>query len=415
MGRRVARSYLMRWSLLRKAPLAMQELVEDDELPAAEALLAWGREVGAAQGQLVALLLDPDDSDAALVSAVIQAEADAGIGKQPKRTRTIQLQPRDLGMLASISTGRMLTAEALEWLHFPSWRRRFRAYQEAHGNADGYAPAPDLYRRLAAMTAAGYVRTIARTTERARWAHHRLPNAYTLTEAGAELLVTRAGYDRATLWAAESRERSLKNLEHSLVIGRYYAALRSAIEHLGGATISDWRGDHLLDRPDAYDRIQILRRREPMPVAPDATFLLTTPAGTTRVFVEVDQGTRPITSWGDKARAYHAYRGSQKLRQRYGVEDFLLLVIAPTLSRRTRIAEVIVEATRQHSSLALKLMEHLHPTTVRAYGEVIAQVQWDTRRMPHGLVTVPKLSWKGFALWQSAAASQQSPPARSPA
>ena len=152
-----------------------------------------------------------------------------------------------------------------------------------------------------------------------------------------------------------------------------------------------------------------------MPVAPDATFLLTTPAGVTRVFVEVDQGTRPIASWGDKARAYHAYRGSQKLRQRYGVEDFLLLVIAPTLSRRTRIAEVIVEATRQHSGLAFKLTERLHPTTVRAYGEVIAQVQWDRRRMPHGLVTVPKLSWKGFALWQSAAASQQTPPVRPPA
>jgi len=112
-------------------------------------------------------------------------------------------------------------------------------------------------------------------------------------------------------------------------------------------------------------------------------------SGATRVFVEVDQGTRPIASWGDKARAYHAYRGSQKLRQRYGVEDFLLLVIAPTLGRRTRIAEVIVEATRQHSSLAFMLTERLHPSTVRAYLEIIAQVQWDTRPMPHGLVTVP--------------------------
>ena len=77
----------------------------------------------------------------------------------------------------------------------------------------------------------------------------------------------------------------------------------------------------------------------------------------------------------------------------------MLLVVAPPSGRMSRIAEVIVQTTRQHSGLAFLLTEHLHPSTVRGFMQVVAQVQWDTRRMPHGLVMVPRLSWKGFALW----------------
>ena len=119
MGRRATRSYLVRWSLLRKAPPVTEELIATDDPPSAEALLTWGRAVGADQGRLVALLLEPDDSDTALVAAVVQAEKDAGVGKLPKRIRTITGKDR-LTILDVLCGGRehifRLNAEALDLL-----------------------------------------------------------------------------------------------------------------------------------------------------------------------------------------------------------------------------------------------------------------------------------------------------------
>src|SRR5262245_27943120 len=44
--------------------------------------------------------------------------------------RAIQIQERDLDILYSLSVGRYLTAPAIEWLHYPGWRERYKAYLE---------------------------------------------------------------------------------------------------------------------------------------------------------------------------------------------------------------------------------------------------------------------------------------------
>ena len=375
MGRQTAKAYLARWEMLRTAGHEGQAVLDAAPEPTTDALLASGQACGVNVARLVALLLDPDDSSAALVAAVVQAEQDAGRGKRAPRGRVIALQDRDFAMLRSLATARMLTAEALEWLHYPTWRRRYRAVLERNGPATRYRPASDLYHRLAALAAAGYVRTITRTSERARWAHQRLPGAYTLTEAGAELLVLRCGVERDTLWAAESRERSLKNLEHAIAIGRCYAALRAAVEYVGGAELVGWRGDYWLDRPNAYDRIAIARRREPVPIQPDATCQLITAA----------------------------------LAARYATDVFLLLVIAPTQSRLERIAEVVVDTTRSGDGLLLVRAEDVHPTTVRAHGQTVAAIQWTTQHLPQGIVTAPALTLRPASLWEPGPA-QHPPP-----
>jgi hypothetical protein len=55
--------------------------------------------------------------------------------------RPIQIQERDLDILYSLSVGRYLTVPAIEWLHYPGWRERYKAYLDTTvSGADYRAP-----------------------------------------------------------------------------------------------------------------------------------------------------------------------------------------------------------------------------------------------------------------------------------
>src|SRR6266540_6624502 len=205
--------------------------------------------------------------------------------------RPIQIQERDLDILYSLSVGRYLTAPAIEWLHYPRWRERYKRYLDQQQSDESliYRPTNEVYRRLVAMRAgeAPLVYRLTRTNERARLAYTRLADAYALAEAGAELLSTQRGYEMDDLWFEDPRKRSIKNFEHSVAIGICYAALRASLE-FSGQQLADWRGDHLLMGRDMergganYDRIVVPGLKGEQAVLPDATFTL---AGQ-RYFVE---------------------------------------------------------------------------------------------------------------------------------
>ena len=135
----------------------------------------------------------------------------------------IHLQERDLDMLLSISHGRYLSVSALEWLHYPGWRECYKAYLDDRkiDTSATYYPAPKLYKRLRALREGPtpFVYRLARSVERATVVFNRLPDAYALTEAGAELLCAHRGFELAQLWYEEPRKRASKNFEHSVAIG----------------------------------------------------------------------------------------------------------------------------------------------------------------------------------------------------
>ena len=112
-----------------------------------------------------------------------------------------------------------------------------------------------------------FVHRVARSVERASIVYNRLPDAYTLTEAGAGLLCSRRGYELDDLWYEDPRRRSIKNFEHSVAIGTFYAALRAALEFTG-QQIAAPVGDHLLLARDPergganYDRVAVPGLRE---------------------------------------------------------------------------------------------------------------------------------------------------------
>jgi hypothetical protein len=289
-----------------------------------------------------------------------------------------------------------LTAESLEWLHFASWRTRYRRCIERQGEpaAARYQASSNLYRRLRGLCDGQYIQRITRAVDTARTVFYRLPDAYALTAAGAELLATHRDIQAADCVA--QRKRAIQNLDHAIAIGHLYAALRSELDYRQ-LPLLDWRGDHLLAR-GAYDRVTVAGAREPLPVLPDATFVL----GDTRSFVEVDRGTRPLISWTDKVRAYEAYRMSQALAARYQVRDFGVLIVAPTQVRLTRIAETIARTTRQaHAGYLLLHADHVHPTTIRRGWQRIADVHWTPRRVVDHIVEAPTVMLAPQALWEN--------------
>src|SRR5262249_12297114 len=108
-----------------------------------------------------------------------------------RKTRTIWVQPRDLEMLRSIGTARLLTAQALDWLHFNGWRDRYKealAAARASNKSLIYYPARRLYTRLAGLEQHGLILRISRTTEQGILQFRALPDGFALTTAGAGLL-----------------------------------------------------------------------------------------------------------------------------------------------------------------------------------------------------------------------------------
>lgn len=316
--------------------------------------------------------------------------------------KPLRLQDRDLDMLHSISTARFLTAQALEWVHYPAWREHYRAHYARlqQGIESDYRPSPNIYRRIAGLEAGGLLQRVVRRSDQASLAYGRLPDIFALTEAGADVLASKRGLAFDELWFETVRQRTLQNLEHSLAIGQVYAALCSACEYRQSAVLDGWKGDHLLAQPAHYDRILVAGYPSPLPVQPDATALLRAASGTTRLFLELDRGTRPLSTWHDKAAAYATYTGHPALRTRYSVDDFVLLIAAPTPQRLKRIAEEIAKVARQPDArYHFLLADHVHPTTIRSYGQRIAQIDWATQKLPHGIVELPIVSLELAALW----------------
>lgn len=314
-----------------------------------------------------------------------------------KAARRMRLQPRDVAMLHSLSCARYLTACALEWLHFDTWRVRYRALAEQQAT-DTYQASSNLYHHMAGLQAAGLVARLGRTFESGTLSFRRQADAYALTSAGAELLADQRGCDIETLWYEEHRQKAIQNFEHRVAIGVFYAALRAELEyrHL---EISGWQGDHLLAR-NAYDRVPIAGQREPEPVLPDATFLL----NNERFFVEIDRGTRPLRSWQEKVRAYEAYQGHHLLAARYATDCFRVLIVAPTLSRVRRIAEEVVKVTRDVSLRYLLMVEErVHPTMIRRGWLGVDAVQWEPKQVVDRVVLMPAVTLGQRTLWENAA------------
>lgn len=260
------------------------------------------------------------------------------------------ITPRDLEMLRSLQQARFLTVEALEWLHFPTWRKRYAQWQEARGQGGTrpYIASAQLYSRLRRMEAARLVRRMYRPIALAVSVQKRDADLWMLAEQGANTLAAYGGVARSSIDVPDVRPRSSNTLQHSAEIGRVYAALRAKIETRPALTIAGWTNDYQTKR--AYDRIVALvpqpggaKHQQVLPVQPDGVLLLDHPYGRSMLLIEVERD-RPPEAWKKKVYAWEAYRHSPELRARYDVDDFLVLAFSLTDAQRESLMETTAQA-----------------------------------------------------------------------
>jgi hypothetical protein len=137
-------------------------------------------------------------------------------------------------MLESIATARYLTAHALEWLHFPGWEERYRAWQAAGPEAGGYGVSGRLYARLKRMREVDppLVQRMVRPVALAVNRFERDLDAYCLGPGGVRVLWMAGRMGEQDVQAEPLCERSAQMLPHRVAIGTVYAALRVALERI---------------------------------------------------------------------------------------------------------------------------------------------------------------------------------------
>jgi hypothetical protein len=298
------------------------------------------------------------------------------------------LTPRDFALLRSLEAARYLTAPAIEWLHWPSWQERWQrwAAQPAE-DRPAYRPSTRLYARLHQLEAQQLLYQIRRPITIATTHFRRDHDAYALSEHGAHALAEYGGHVFDTIAYSKPRPCSVWTLAHHVDVGRVYAALRAKIEATPGLQFVDWRGETALAQ--AYDRINVRATNvdgstttRTLPVQPDGTFRLLHAGGEERCFVEIDRG-RPVATWRDKIRAYHAYMNSPALHKRYNTAAFVLLTITTDDTHRRKLMEATAQVLAKPSGRYLFALDHaVHPMFIGQHWLRIAQVQTAAQRLP---------------------------------
>lgn len=295
----------------------------------------------------------------------------------------IRLTERDIAIFESLSTARFLTAEAIEWLHFPEWKERYRRWaQDTEPDKKPYAISGRLYGRLKAFREANppLVYRIVRPVALSYSRFQRDDDVYALAPGGADFVAEAGRIAHDEIWTERLRTRSAQTLAHSAYIGTFYAALRERLER-DGQHLYAWKGDHVLCKE--YDSVSLTLHRNTSrkdglwPVIPDAVFYLGEGAARRLYFLELDRG-RPIRTWREKVRAYEAYRTYErkKLKDRYGVDDFTVVVATTTENQQTKLLQATADELKKVSqNYAFTLIERLHPSRIGPGWKRLATVE----------------------------------------
>ncbi len=155
------------------------------------------------------------------------------------------------------------------------------------------------------------------------------PCWYAATPTGVRWVVAETNCPVSELRVLSSLRRV--NLSALAMRNRFWASLILAARQNETVALSLFRTE-----------AELRRLWEPgIPLVPDAMVVLgnaTSPERHATWFVELDGGTERLTTWREKARAYRALRDGRFL---YGVVDWELVVLVPSLRRGRNIALVL--------------------------------------------------------------------------
>lgn len=165
---------------------------------------------------------------------------------------------------------------------------------------------------------------------------------YAIGQKGAKLLARESGQRPTADWSEKNRQLGASYLEHALMVSRFQAALRFALQAQGSASLERWIADGVVRDSVSVEHEASTER---IPIAPDAFFtlrLLNEPEGHNRihVFLEADRGTMTAKRYFVKMRGYWHYWRSGKQEKRFGVKNFLVLTVTLTPERAASLCAV---------------------------------------------------------------------------
>lgn len=181
---------------------------------------------------------------------------------------------------------------------------------------------------------------------------------YAIGQKGAELLARESGRRPTADWSEKNRQLGASYLEHALMVSRFQAALRFALQAQGSVSLERWIADGVVRDSVSVEHEASTER---IPIAPDAFFtlrLLNEPAGRNRihVFLEADRGTMTAKRYFVKMRGYWHYWRSGKQEERFGMKNFLVLTVTSTPERAASLCAVTGELdTPKHRGLRMFL------------------------------------------------------------
>lgn len=254
---------------------------------------------------------------------------------RPPSPPSFRLTERDLDILESIGRARFLTAQMVEWLHFPPQKGR---------RAKGFSS--NCRKRLRLLWQVGYI-------ERLWIDHFNTPAIYGLSGKGAKTLALYRGINTDELAVVGRRKPSPLFLEHGLAIAQTYAAIAAVLSGNPSISLAEFRAEHTFKGKGCYDLLpDPIRGPRLIPVIPDGLFILERSDGRRKlIFLEVDQATMSLKRVSSKIRGYEAYRfgkGPSLFKVRFGYPpDFFVAVVVSSPSRLEKVKDMVRKELKQ--------------------------------------------------------------------
>lgn len=245
---------------------------------------------------------------------------DANATSTPRRPRFVRhrfgkpdfvIQPRDYEIVRIVSDHRVISSEDVHLLVGSSPQGVLRRLQKLFHHS--YLDRPRSQRRLG-----------------------NAPMIYALGQRGADLIAAENGLKPTVDWSEKNRQLQSHYLEHALMISRFQVALRYAAVSSGRVVLERWLPDG-----EIRDAVWIEHqdRRERIPVAPDAFFVLRDVDGRVHGFLEADRGTMTVARFTAKLRGYFAYWRSGQATQHLGMKNFVVVTVTTSAERAQHLRE----------------------------------------------------------------------------
>ena len=212
------------------------------------------------------------------------------------------------------------------------------------------------------------------------------PMVYALADRGARLLAEDSGRSVVGNLAEKNRRLHSFFLEHALMIARFRVALAYACDSSGTVVLERWC-------PDGFIRdavwLEHASRRERIPIAPDAFFIVNVLSGPNpgRVhgFLEADRSTMDVPRFVTKLRGYFQYWRSGQQQKVVGAKNCLVVTVTTSAERATSLMNAAKAVTPRGLRPFLFAPERSYlPATSRAILNAIWHSPADAK--PHSLL-----------------------------